>query len=111
MKKVVAQVRKERLAQVDLALRRVGVSGLTIAEEQRAGRGIWTYPVENTRHMILSVVVNDGDAGTVVSSIRESALTGSIGDGRITVGPVEAAYDIATGMPETCELESPVLGH
>lgn len=111
MKKVVAEVRKERFGQVDLALRRVGVSGITVAQEQRAGRGMWTFPAENARHLILSVVVKDRDAATVIGSIRDAAATGSFGDGRIAVSSVESAYDIGTGMPETAELEVPLLDH
>ena len=75
MKKVEAEVRKERFADVDFALKRIGVPGLTVAEEKLAGRGMWSYPLENMQHVLLTVVVDDAGVNRVVESIRESAST------------------------------------
>jgi nitrogen regulatory protein P-II 1 len=104
MKKVEAEVRKEKFPEVDFALKRIGVPGLTVAEEQRAGRGMWTYPLENVKRLILTVVVNDDDVKKVVESIQGSASTSSWGDGRITVSTVEDAYDIGSGRADRNEL-------
>ena len=79
MKKVEAEVRKERFPEVDFALKRIGVPGLTVAEEQRAGRGMWAYPMENIKHLILTVVVDDAGVRKVVESIRGSARTRFVG--------------------------------
>ena len=73
LKKVEAEVRKERFPEVDLALKKIGVSGVTFVEEQRAGRGMWSYPLENVKHLLLTVVVDDADARRVVDSICETA--------------------------------------
>jgi nitrogen regulatory protein PII len=43
------------------------------------------------------VVVDDGDAGTVVETIIRHARSGEIGDGKIFVLPVEEAIRIRTG--------------
>lgn len=104
LKKVEAEVRKERFEEVDMALKRIGVSGLTIAEEERAGRGLWSYPIENVKHLLLTVVVDDDGAKRVVESICESASTSSWGDGRISVSSVEQVLDIGSGMADASEL-------
>ncbi len=109
MKKVEAEVRKERFPDVDFALKRIGVPGLTVAEEERAGRGVWSYPLENVKHLLLTVVVDDGDVRKVVDSIRRSASTNSWGDGRISVSTIEGALDIASGRSDSCELATPAL--
>ncbi len=110
MKKVQAEVRKERFPEVDFALKRLGVPGLTVAEEQRAGRGMWTYPLENVKHVILTVVVEDESASKVVESICGTASTKSWGDGRIAVSTVENVYDIGSGRFDRSELAMPTLG-
>jgi nitrogen regulatory protein P-II 1 len=110
LKKVEAAVRKDKLPEVDSALKRLGVPGLTVAEDQRAGRGMWGYPVENVKHVILTVVVEDESASRVVESICGSASTKSWGDGRIAVSTVEDVYDIGSGSFDRSELAMPALG-
>jgi len=105
LKKIEAEVRKERFPEVDFALKRIGVPGLTVAEEQRAGRGMWTYPLENVKHLLVTVVVDDDGVKKVVDSIRDSASTGSWGDGRIAVIPLEGVFDIGSGRADHSELE------
>jgi nitrogen regulatory protein P-II 1 len=109
MKKVEAEVRKERFPEVDLALKKIGVPGLTVADEQRAGRGMWSYPIENVKRLILTVVVDDDGVRKVVDSIRGSARTGSWGDGRIAVSTIEDALDIGSGRTDRSELRMPAL--
>jgi nitrogen regulatory protein P-II 1 len=105
LKKVEAEVRKERFPEVDFALKRIGVPGLTVVEEQRAGRGMWSYPLENVKHLILTVVVDDDGVREVVESIRGSASTRSWGDGRIAVSTIEDVFDIGSGRPDTSSLQ------
>jgi len=107
MKKIEAEVRKEMFPRVDYALKQIGVSGLTVAEERRAGRGMWSYPTENVKRLILTVVVEDSGVRKVVESIRGSATTGSWGDGRIAVSTVEHAFDIGSGLTDRNELAIP----
>jgi nitrogen regulatory protein P-II 1 len=45
----------------------------------------------------VDLVVRDQDAKKVVKIIRESAYTGTIGDGKIFVLPVEEAMRVRTG--------------
>ncbi len=46
---------------------------------------------------MLLVVVEDDRVDLVLQTIREAALTGYPGDGKVFVTPVEAAYTIRTG--------------
>ena len=43
------------------------------------------------------MVVNDNEVERVVNIISDKAKTGFIGDGKIFVSPVEAAYTVRTG--------------
>jgi nitrogen regulatory protein P-II 1 len=110
LKKVEAEVRKERFAEVDDALKRIGVPGLTIAEEKPAGRGVWSYPLENVKRVLLTVVVDDSGVRRVVESIRESASTASWGDGRIVVSQVENVLDIGSRQYDGSQLALSPLG-
>jgi nitrogen regulatory protein P-II 1 len=110
LKKVEAEVRKDRFAEVDFALKKIGVPGLTVAEEQREGRGLWSYPVENVKRVLLTVVVDDSGVKRVVESIRRSASTTSWGDGRIVVSSVDDVLDIGSRRCDGSELTIPSLG-
>jgi nitrogen regulatory protein P-II 1 len=109
LKKVEAEVRKERFPEVDFALKKIGVPGLTVVEERSAGRGMWSYPLENIPHLLLTVVVDDVGAKKVVESIRESGSTRSWGDGRIVVSAVDDVLDIGSGRLDRSELTAPPL--
>ena len=109
LKKVEAQVRKEVFPEVDFALKSIGVSGLTVVEEQNAGRGLWSYPIENAKHVLLTVVVDDDGAKKVVESIRAHASTRSWGDGRIAVTSIEGAFDIGSGRLDQSALAAPAF--
>lgn len=45
----------------------------------------------------LMIVVEDGEEKKLIKVLRQAALTGKIGDGKIFVTPVETAYTIRTG--------------
>jgi nitrogen regulatory protein P-II 1 len=109
LKKVEAEVRKERFADVDFALKKIGVPGLTVVEEQREGRGLWSYPVENAKRVLLTVVVDDSGVKRVVESIRESASTTSWGDGKIVVSTVDDVLDIGSRQFDGSELTVPTM--
>ncbi len=109
MKKVEAQVRKEVFPEVDSALKEIGVPGLTVVDEPNAGRGLWSYTVDNAKHVLLTVVVEDDGAKKVVESIRAHASRRSWGDGRIAVTSIEGAFDIGSGRLDQNELAAPLL--
>ena len=107
MKKIEAHVPRDKLCEVDSALRRIGVPGLTFAEEDTMVRGMWSYPMDKVKHVTLTVVVDDGGAGQVVQSIMDSGSTSSWPDGRISVTSLEGVYDIGSGSIDRSELVLP----
>ncbi len=46
---------------------------------------------------VLMLVAESGNVAAVVKTIEDNARTGSIGDGRIFVAPIEEAHTIRTG--------------
>ncbi len=110
MRQIEAIVRREKVPDVDKALRTLGVSGMTLTEARGRGRGKvittsfvrgrWTFSTEFIHRAIISVVVDANDVDRVVESIVKSATTKTIGDGKIFVYPVEKAVDISTGAPD-----------
>lgn len=105
MKLVVAYIRHEAFEPIRLELLELGFPSLTIIEVKGSGRqkGITEHyrgsSVTNYLRPKIKVecVVADSDAQTIVDTILKHARTGSIGDGKVFVIPVEQAYRIRTG--------------
>src|SRR5271165_4542892 len=106
MKKIEAVIRREKFEIVDEALKKIGVGGLTMEEVKGRGRtrvittvhmrGTWTQEDEYIRHTKLEIIAKDDQVSKVVESILSSATTGSPGDGKIFVTPVDQIYDIGS---------------
>jgi nitrogen regulatory protein P-II 1 len=106
MKKIEAVIRRERFEAVDEALKKIGVGGLTLEEVKGRGRtrlvttvhmrGVWTQEDEYIRHIKLEIIAKDEEVGRVVDTILSSATTGSAGDGKIFVSPVDQFLDIGS---------------
>ena len=105
MKKVEAFVRHEAFEPIRMELLELGYPSLSIMEVKGSGRqkGIteryrgadltnWLRP-----KVKIECVVATEDVETVVQTILRHARTGSIGDGKIFVLPVEEAIRIRTG--------------
>jgi nitrogen regulatory protein PII len=105
MKLVRALIRGFKLADVQQALVRAGVEGLTVTEVHGSGRQRGhrehyrgaEYQVDLLPKLELEVVVPDGRVGVIVEAIEKSAYTGRLGDGTIFVEPVHDAIRIRTG--------------
>lgn len=107
MKQIEAIIRREKFPDVDGSLRAIGVGGLTVIDARGRGRAVetevinvrgrWTFTHEFLHRIIISLVVEDDDVKKVVDTVAKSASTGSVGDGKIFVMPIEKAIDIATG--------------
>ena len=105
MKRIEAIVRPEKLQDVKTALVEVGATGMTLEDVRGFGRqkgqtstyrGI-SYTVEFLTKKRLVLVVADELLDVVLETIYKSAATGTIGDGKIFVMPVEEAIRIRTG--------------
>ena len=105
MKKIEAIIQPHRLEPVKEALAQAGVRGLTLTEVRGFGRqkghkeqyrGI-EYTIELVPKLRVEVVVQDDRVEGVVESLTRAARTGSIGDGKIFVSPLDEVLRIRTG--------------
>jgi nitrogen regulatory protein P-II 1 len=105
MRIVTAIVKPFALEDVKGALERIGVLGLTVGEVRGYGRQKGhtevyrgaEYVVDLIPKVRVEVVVADELADRVVDGIAAAARTGTIGDGKIWVQPVESVVRVRTG--------------
>ena len=105
MKLVTAVIKPFKLDEVREALTALGVFGLTVTEVKGYGRQkghteIYRgaeYAVNFVPKVRLEIVVSDALSDQVVSTIRNTARTDKIGDGKIFVLDVEHAVRVRTG--------------
>ena len=105
MKLVKAVIKPFKLDAVKEALSEVGATGLTLTEVKGMGRQKGhtelyrgaEYTVDLVPKIKLEIVVADELVGRVVEAIQSAARTGSVGDGKIFILPVEEAVRVRTG--------------
>jgi nitrogen regulatory protein PII len=105
MKMVIAYIRHEAFEPIRTELLELGFPSLSITEVKGSGRqkGITEHyrGSELTNYLRPKIkvecVVEAKDVKTIVDTILKHARTGSIGDGKVFVMPVEEAYRIRTG--------------
>ncbi len=105
MKLVIAYIRHEAFEPIRMELLELGFPSLSITEvkgsgrqkgitEQYRGSSVTNYLRPKVK---IECVVAAGDVQTIVDTVLRHARTGSIGDGKVFVIPVEQAYRIRTG--------------
>jgi nitrogen regulatory protein PII len=105
MKLVVAVIKPFRLDDVKHALASLGVKGMTLTEAQGFGRQRGhtevyrgaEYVVDFVPKLRLEVAVGDDQVDEVVQGIVGAARTGSIGDGKVWIVPLDALVRVRTG--------------
>ena len=105
MKKIEAILRHFKLEEVKGSLNEVGIKGMTVTEVRGFGRQRGhtetyrgaEYSVDFLPKVKLEVVVNDGEAQTVIDKIMTVARTGQVGDGKIFVSDLAEVVRIRTG--------------
>jgi nitrogen regulatory protein P-II 2 len=105
MKLVMAIIKPFKLDDVREALGAIGVEGMTVSEVKGYGRQkgqteIYRgaeYAVNFVPKIKLEIAVDDALADRVVETVRETANTDKIGDGKIFVLNVEQVVRIRTG--------------
>ena len=105
MKMIVAIIRPDKLDAVISALDERDVHLMTVSDVRGCGRqrGFTEtyrgaeYSVDFVPKVCVQVIVDDALAPSVISAIETAARTGSIGDGKIAVMPIEDVIRIRTG--------------
>ena len=105
MKMVTAVIKHFKLDEVKDALSQAGIQGMTLTEVKGFGRQkghieIYrgsSYEVKFIPKLKIEVAISDEKLEQVVKVIRDAALTGEIGDGKIFVYDLKDAVRIRTG--------------
>src|SRR5262249_39342213 len=105
MKKVEAIIKPFKLDDVKEALTEIGVIGMTVMEVRGFGRQKGhtelyrgsEYTIDFLPKVKVEIVIPDHLVSKVVDTIIPAAKTGSIGDGKVFVFPVEESVRIRTG--------------
>jgi len=105
MKKIEAIIKPFKLDDVKDALNQMGIKGMTLTEvkgygRQKGHKEIYRgaeYTVDFIPKIKIEIVVEASQADAVAECIRQAALTGKIGDGKIFILPVENAIRVRTG--------------
>ena len=106
---VTAIIKPFKLEDVKEALRGAGILGLTVSEVQGYGRQRGhtevyrgaEYTVDFVPKVRLEILADDDDVQRIVDGIMAAARTEKIGDGKVWVVPIDAAYRIRTGEAGT----------
>ncbi len=105
LKKIEAIVRPEKVEDVKVALKEIGIVGLTITPVKGRGRqgGMEVHfrggvvQVDTLPKTKIEIVVPEEKVEQVIQTIIKAARTGRVGDGKIFVIPVEEVVRIRTG--------------
>lgn len=97
MKSIFAIIPEKKLSDVNKALHKIGVSGLTVFDTKGRGKnlpepnqmGHWLYFSEFGDSNTLLIISRDADVGKIVEAIKTNA-----GIGKIMVTPIEELIDI-----------------
>src|SRR5262245_30083551 len=105
MKLITAIVKPFKLDDVKTALQDAWISGITVSEARGFGRQGGSpeayrgteYKIDFVPKVRIEVVADDSQVDAIVDSIKASAATGKIGDGKIWISDVERIVRIRTG--------------
>ncbi len=105
MKKIEAIIKPFKLDDVKEALSEIGIYGMTVTEvngygRQKGHKEIYRgaeYVVDFVPKIKVEIVVSDERLEEAVTTVRNAANTGKIGDGKIFISPVEQVIRVRTG--------------
>lgn len=105
MKKIEAIIRPHQLEVVKDALSKIGITGMTVTEVKGFGRQKGhtelyrghEYIVDFLPKLKIEILAPTEITEQIVDSIQDSARTGKIGDGKISVSTIEDVRRIRTG--------------
>ena len=105
MKMIIAYIRHEAFEPIRQDLLEAGYPSLSLLEAKGSGRqkGITEHyrgssiAIHLRPKLKLEIVVDDADMPVITETVLKHSRTGSVGDGKIFVLPVEDAIRIRTG--------------
>jgi nitrogen regulatory protein P-II 1 len=109
MKLIIAIIKTFKLDEVQTALNKIGIAGMTVTEvrgfgRQKGHKEVYRgseYSVKYLPKIKIEVVIDKKIEEKVIKAIKNSANTGEIGDGKIFSISVEKAIRIRTGEKGT----------
>ena len=112
MKLITAIIKPAKMEDVKSALTEYGVAGMTVSEasgfgRQRGHTEVYRgteYTVDLVPKIRIEVLVDEKDVDAVVEAISKSASTGSVGDGKVWVTPVDHVVRVRTGETGTAAI-------
>jgi nitrogen regulatory protein P-II 1 len=104
MKLITAVVKPQRVTAIKDALNDAGISGITVTQVDGFGRQKGhtevyrgaSVTVDFVQKAKLEILARDADVARITDVIIKSANTGSIGDGKIWITPVEEVIRVRT---------------
>lgn len=106
MKRIEAIIPNNKMSLVVSAIEGIGVTGITVVDSRgrgkgarpsvRSSRGTKMQPAEYNNLITAITIVDDSKVEQVVDAILDIASTGTSGDGKIFISPVEEIIDIQT---------------
>lgn len=109
MKKIEAIIKPFKLDELKSALHDLGVQGMTVSEvkgfgRQKGHKEVYRgaeYVVDFIPKVKIEIVIDESMVDKTVEAIISSVKTGTIGDGKIFVLPVDSVCRIRTGETGT----------
>lgn len=109
MKKVELIIRPDKLEKLKIILNEYSVGGITVTSamgcgNQKGSTDVSSYKGIEMLNMNLipkikaEVVVEDSDVDKLLATIYENLSTGTVGDGKVFIIPVDDAMRIRTGQ-------------
>ena len=104
LKLITAIIKPFKIDDVKVGLKAVGVDGLTVTEvhgfgRQRGHTEVYRgaeYEIDFVPKLKLEIITNANQVDEIVNALVASAATGSIGDGKIWVSPLETVVRVRT---------------
>jgi nitrogen regulatory protein P-II 1 len=104
LKLITAIIKPFKIDDVKAGLKAVGVDGLTVTEvhgfgRQRGHTEVYRgaeYEIDFVPKLKLEIITNANQVDEIVNTLVASAATGSIGDGKIWVSPLETVVRVRT---------------
>ena len=109
MKKIEAIIKPFKLSAVKEALHEIGLSGMTVLDVKGFGRQRGQDGLDNNQEyhdefhakIKIELIIEDSMVVKALDSIKNSAYSGKIGDGKIFVSKIEQVLRIRTGEKDS----------